>query len=249
MNNSIVRETVLNYLTNYEPFRTFDIYHTISLVIFLGLATLLPLYAKRNFSEKWQQWVGSTLGWLVAASYLSWPTLEIIAGTFDPKLHLPFHLCRFANLALPLVMWKRNYLVYEVLYFWGLSAMFQSIFTPDIPQAFPHYHFFRFWISHELMIVALVYATVIYKIRPTLKSLRRSFVALLLFFIITIPVNLILGANYFWICGKPLMPTILDYMGPWPWYLVTGTAVALIHFYAVYLPFVIIDWRKKNRIG
>ena len=66
------------------------------------------------------------------------------------------------------------------------------------------------------------------------KSIFKSFVALLLFFLITIPVNLLLDANYFWICGKPPVGTVLDYFGPWPWYLIVATLLALIHFYFFY---------------
>ena len=115
--------------------------------------------------------------------------------------------------------------------------MFQSSFTPDIQVGFPHYHFIRFWLAHNLMVVAIVYASVVYGMRPTWQSFWRSFAALLIFTVITIPVNLLLGANYFWILGKPTTASLLDYFGPWPWYLVSAAVFALIHFYLVYLPF------------
>jgi len=65
-------------------------------------------------------------------------------------------------------------------------------------------------------------------------------------------VNLLLDANYFWICGKPVnhigerIPTLLDYMGPWPWYILTGEVVALAHFLLAYSPFYIIK-RKEQK--
>lgn len=241
-----VRQGVHTYLNSYEPFQAFGTYHLVSLIFTVFLAIWLPVYAKRRLSAKWQFRIGAAMGWMVMGSYLSWPALQMIAGTFDPKLHLPFHLCRFANLTLPLVMVKRNYRMYEILYFWGLSAMLQASFTPDIQHGFPHYHFFRFWLSHSLMIVALIYATVVYEMRPTLASLRRAFVALAFFFLVTIPVNLILGSNYFWICGKPPVPSLLDYMGPWPWYFATVALFALAHFYMVYLPFHVMDRRRSH---
>ncbi|MFQ6676181.1 MAG: TIGR02206 family membrane protein [Fidelibacterota bacterium] len=243
-----MREAIDAYLRRDVPFQAFDRYHTIFLVASIVLAIWLPLFARRRLTPKQQHTVGAALGWLVMASYVSWPVLEAVAGTFDPKLHLPFHLCRFANLTLPLVMAKRSYRMYEILYFWGLSAMLQASFTPDIVQGFPHYHFFRFWVAHNLMIVAIIYATVVYRMRPTLKSLWKAFLALVIFFVITIPVNIVLGANYFWICGKPPVPSLLDYMGPWPWYTLTAGLVAIVHFYAVYLPFYVRD-RKRGRGG
>jgi hypothetical integral membrane protein (TIGR02206 family) len=87
------------------------------------------------------------------------------------------------------------------------------------------------------MVVAIIYATVVYGMRPTWQSLWRAFGALIIFFLVTIPVNLILDANYFWILKKPPTASLLDYFGPWPWYLLTTTFFALVHFYLVYLPF------------
>ena len=160
--------SLAEYLYSKDPpFIAFSLSHILGLVIAILLAIFLPIYAKRNLTERKQQLIGSTLGWLVASAYLSWVLLEIVAGTFDLKSHLPFHLCRTANLMLPFVMMKRNYRVYEILYFWGLSAMFQASFSPDIYAGFPHYHFFRFMLAHNLMIVAIVYATVVYGMRPS----------------------------------------------------------------------------------
>ena len=231
-----------NYLySNDPPFIIFGLSHIVGLVIAILLAVYLPLYAKRHLTERKQNLIGSTLGWLVAGAYLSWAVLEMFAGTFSVKLHLPFHLCRAANLMLPFVMMKKSYRAYEILYFWGLSAMFQASLSPDIYAGFPHYHFIRFWLAHNLMVVAIIYATVVYGMRPTWQSLWRAFGALIIFFLVTIPVNLILDANYFWILKKPPTASLLDYFGPWPWYLLTTTFFALVHFYLVYLPFQLRD--------
>ena len=80
--------------------------------------------------------------------------------------------------------------------------------------------------------------------RPTLSSLKTAFIALNLFLFISTIVNIILEANYFWICWKPPMASLLDFMGPWPWYIIAGELVALIHFILAYLPFYIIDKRS-----
>ena len=188
----------------------------------------------------------------MALSYLSWPILELLAGTFETKLHLPFHMCRAANLMIPLVLVLRSYLAYEIVFFWGLTII-HAVITPDITQGFPHYHFFRYWLSHQLMIIALIYATMVYDFRPRMKSAWISFGALTMFFLITILVNIFLDANYFWICGKPVnqigerIPTLLDYMGSWPWYIITGEFVALAHFLLAYSPFYFINKRKEQQ--
>ena len=48
-------------------------------------------------------------------------------------------------------------------------------------------------------------------------------------------------ANYFLIMGKPPAGSLLDFMGPWPWYILTGQFVALGHFILAYLLYLLID--------
>lgn len=200
------------------------------MILFAVLVVGLPWYSRKYLNDKHQRFIGGVLGFFVGINYLVWVVLEVIAGTFDIKLHLPFQLCRVANMLLPFVMFYKNQRVFDVVYFWGLSGVFQGLITPDITHDFPHFHFFRFWIGHNGMVIAIIYATVVYKMRPTLNSLKTAFIALNLFLILSAVVNLILDANYFWICGKPPMASLLDFMGPWPWYIFAGEMVALIHF-------------------
>ena len=89
--------------------------------------------------------------------------------------------------------------------------------------------------------------------RPTIHSLWKSFVALNIFLILAVIANLIMDANYFWICGKPTtpmgehVPSILDFMGPWPWYILSAEFVAIFHFFLAYSPFYFLNKNEKNK--
>jgi hypothetical integral membrane protein (TIGR02206 family) len=248
-----MRQAVYNYLNTFEPFNMFGTEHLMGNIVSLLIVVLLPLYAKRKLNKKAQHTLGKVIGWLVFSNYLIWVGLEAIAGTFDIKLHLPIHLCRFADLMLPLVMVWRSYFVYEILFFWGFSGMLQAAITPDIAAGFPHFHYFRFWVGHQGLILALVYATVVYEMRPTFKSLIKAFIGLNIFLGVAAIVNMAIDANYFWICSKPVnhigerIPTLLDYLGPWPWYILTTEFVALIHFGLAYSPIYFLNKRKSKR--
>jgi len=227
--------------------------HILGIIGALVVIIILPLFAKRYLNKDMQNKIGMLIGWLVFGNYITWIGLEGIAGTFDVKLHLPVHLCRFANLMMPLLMVWRSYFVYEILFFWGFSGMLQASITPDIAAGFPHFHYFRFWVGHQGLILALVYATVVYEIRPTFKSLIKSFIGLNVFLGFAAIVNVLMDANYFWICGKPVnhigerIPTLLDYLGPWPWYILIAEFVALAHFLLAYSPFYFINKRKAQQ--
>jgi hypothetical integral membrane protein (TIGR02206 family) len=224
-------------MTDPNPFILFGLDHIIGTIVFFGLWIWLPIYSKNNLTKPRQEQLGIVLGLIVMFNYLAWVGLESIAGTFDSKLHLPFHLCRFANLAIPFVMiWKKERL-FQVLYFWGMSGMLQGAITPDVTHGFPHFHYFRFLIGHNGMVLVLIYAIVVFDFRPTLKGLWDSFLALNVFLVFAAIVNLVLDSNYFWICGKPPTASLLDYLGPWPWYILVAEFVTLLHYLVAYAPF------------
>ena len=231
---------VAEYLNNYNSFELFGLSHLAATIFFIFLLIFLPYYSKSYLSLGQQKYLGNFLGYLIFLSYPIWVLLELIGGSFDIKLHLPFHLCRFANLLLPIVMLRCNEFIFQILFYWGLSGMFQGIITPDIVQDFPHFHYFRFFIGHHLMVVALIYLIIVHKMMPTIVGLRNSFIGLNLFLIISFIVNIILDANYFWIMDKPPTGSLLDYMGPWPWYILTAEFVALAHFGLAYVIFILI---------
>ena len=235
-----MRSAVAEYLNNYNSFELFGLSHWTAILIFIFLLIFLPLYSKSHLSINQQKSLGNILGFLIFINFPIWVLLEFIGGSFDVKLHLPLHLCRFANLLLPFVMLRRNEFLFQILFYWGLSGMFQAIITPDIVQDFPHFHYFRFFIGHHLMIVALMYIIIVYKMKPTIEGLKNSFFGLNLFLVIAFLANILLDANYFWIMEKPPTGSLLDYMGPWPWYILTAEFLALAHFALAYFIFILL---------
>jgi|TARA_B110000116_G_scaffold67950_1_gene58567 hypothetical integral membrane protein (TIGR02206 family) len=235
-----MRSAVAEYLNNYNSFELFGLSHWTAILIFIFLLIFLPFYSKSHLSINQQKSLGNILGFLIFINFPIWVLLEFIGGSFDVKLHLPLHLCRFANLLLPFVMLRRNEFLFQILFYWGLSGMFQAIITPDIVQDFPHFHYFRFFIGHHLMIVALMYIIIVYKMKPTIEGLKNSFFGLNLFLVIAFLANILLDANYFWIMEKPPTGSLLDYMGPWPWYILTAEFLALAHFALAYFIFILL---------
>ena len=240
-----MREHIANYLNSYEMFHLFGVSHWISIILFFFTALYLPWYSKKYFSKSFQVKINYLLAFFVFINFPIWVLLEVIAGTFDLKLHLPLHLCRFANLILPFAIYKKNNFTFQVMYYWGLSAMFQAIFTPDITQDFPHFHYFRYFAAHHLLVISIIYNVVVFDLKPTISGLKNAFFCLNVFLFIALFSNIILDANYFWLMGKPPVGSLLDFMGPWPWYILVAEFVALIHFYAAYYLYYAISARTK----
>jgi hypothetical integral membrane protein (TIGR02206 family) len=49
--------------------------------------------------------------------------------------------------------------------------------------------------------------------------------------------NLFTGGNYMFLRERPETPSLLDYMGPWPWYILSAALLALSLFALLDLPF------------
>ncbi len=241
-----MRENLKQYLYDPDPFILFGTEHILALLLFLGLWIWLPRYAKNELSSSAQESLGRWISYFVAGTYIAWPILEIMAGTFDAKLHLPFHLCRITNILLPFVMIYKKQIWFELIFFWGLSGMLQASITPDITQGFPHFHFIRFFIGHSGLVLAIMYAIVVYGLRPRVKGIWIAMIGINIVLFIAFLVNTALDSNYFWIRGKPPVPSLLDYMGPWPWYIMWSEFLALGHFIIAYSPFYFLNKRKQK---
>lgn len=220
-----------NYLSQANnPFVPFGASHIAALAIGLALIFLLPPLANKYLNDKKKRQLGLFMAWTVFLSYAVWVILELSAGTFNLKLHLPFHLCRLVAITLPFTLLYRNNNLFQVTFYWGFSAMLLASITPNIEQGFPHFYFWRYQVAHPGTLVVLIYAISVMGFRPEKKGIILAFVAMQGLLLLALFVNIFFDANYFWIRQKPTAATLLSYMGPWPWYLIAGEVITLVFF-------------------
>ena len=89
-----------------------------------------------------------------------------------------------------------------------------------------------------------VFATVVMGFRPRAASLAIVLATTAAYALLIYPVNLLLGSNYLFLVQKPAQPSLLDFFGPWPWYLAGLVALAVGVCVALYLPFGIYDFAR-----
>jgi len=198
---------------------------------------LLFRYSKKNLNKKEQEVVLHSLAIFISLTVVSFHVFKISQGGYSLQTDLPLYLCSLLGLIIPVfTYYKRNWM-YEILLFWIISGTTQAIVTPDIPFGFPSFEFFRYWIVHLGLVVVILYATMVLKYRPTLKSVFKSILALQVYVIFMVIVNYLLDANYFYLNKKPESATLLDYFGEWPLYIIVGQLILIPYFLLIYLPF------------
>jgi len=70
----------------------------------------------------------------------------------------------------------------------------------------------------------------------------RVVVGLNLYMLVVFGINKLVDGNYMFIMHKPETPSLIDVLGPWPWYILSLEAIGLIICFLLYLPFAIKDW-------
>ncbi|MBT7704647.1 MAG: TIGR02206 family membrane protein [Polaribacter sp.] len=223
---------------HFMPFTT-QHFGVVLFLIICGVA--LILWAKKQ-KEKTQTRVGNLLTISIATTIIFGTFLKIYKGDFNYQEDLPLHLCSFLGLTAPLLSLTKKIVYYEVFFFLILAGTLQSVITPD-QYNYLNFPFFRYWFVHAGLVIFMMYATFVYKMRPTLKSVWKSFLGMQVYMLLMFVLNYFLGSNYFYTNRKPDAATLLDLFGDWPQYVFVVELIVIPYFLLIYLPFYLT--RKK----
>ncbi len=208
----------------------------------LLLVSGVLLFLFRARFTKGKSVIRYTLAIILLMSELSLYIWYVYTGVWDPIDSLPFQLCSISLFLSIIMLITRSYFLFEVTYFLGIGGALQAMLTPELAYDFPHYRYFHFFLAHIVIILASLYMLWYENFRPTGKSVWKAFVALNVIAFIVFFINKETGGNYMFLARKPMNTSLIDFLGPYPWYIVSLEVVALIMFFILYLPFI----RKKN---
>ncbi|SFB48401.1 conserved hypothetical integral membrane protein TIGR02206 [Cohnella sp. OV330] len=140
---------------------------------------------------------------------------------------LPFELCSLMIWLTALMVLTGSRRLYEVTFFLGILGAAQALATPDLTAPFPTFGFAHFFLGHILIVVSNLYMTIVEGYRPTLRSALRAFGWLQALAVPAAVADMLAGTNFMFLARKPPSASLLDLLGPWPWYLLELEAVAL----------------------
>jgi hypothetical integral membrane protein (TIGR02206 family) len=155
------------------------------------------------------------------------------------------HLCNWAAIAALLTLIHPNQYTYELCYFWALGGTLQALLTPDLSYDFPDPHFFSFFTLHGGVIASALYLTFCLGLRPVPMSIPRVLLWSMVYLVIAMVANWTFKTNFGYLRAKPLHPSLLDYMAPWPLYIPELIVVAIVSCLVFSAPFFLL---KDTRI-
>lgn len=149
---------------------------------------------------------------------------------------LPMHLCDLAGIAGFFALVTRRPLMAELTYFWGLSGTVQALLTPSICYEFPSAAYFAFFQLHSSVVIAALYLPLGLGWRPRRGAVLRVWYWGLGYVVVACVVDWLLGANYGFF-REVAEGSLMELLGPWPYYIASMALLALPVFALLSLPF------------
>lgn len=207
-----------------------------AIVAAVPLVALVLARAGRR-SARADRAVRSGFAAVLAANELAWYAYVLGRGWVDPPFGLPLDLCDVVVWGtIAALVWELPR-VREVLYYLALAGTGMAVLTPDIaPEASP-YVLGRYFLAHGGIVAAILYLVFTHALRPGPGSWWRALLWVSGYALVIGTFNLAFGTNYFYLRRKPAAGSLLDFFGPWPWYVVAGAVLAAALFYVLSLPF------------
>ncbi len=151
-----------------------------------------------------------------------------INGTYSVKYTLPLQLTDAVSAVSIVALLTRAQLAVELTYFWSLSGTLQALLTPDLGQNFPSIYYFTYFGYHVGAFVAALMLTFGLRLYPRPWAALKVFGITLVWAGVAGLADVITGGNYMYLHYKPVHNSLLNVMGPWPWYIASTAALALM---------------------
>jgi hypothetical integral membrane protein (TIGR02206 family) len=174
----------------------------------------------------------------LAADAIVFATVPLTNGTWTARDSLPLALCDVALVvAAAACWWPTQPMLIELTWFWGLAGTLQAVATPDLSVGFPHLEFFEYVVGHLGIVISALYLVVGLGYRPRAGSVPRVFAITVVYTGFVGIIDWLIGADYMFLASRPVHWSLLSVLGPWPWYILSAAAVALLLLFVLDAPF------------
>jgi hypothetical integral membrane protein (TIGR02206 family) len=185
----------------------------------------------RRLGEAWARSAARALAVVIAAGFAVEQIVYAARGEWSVQVNLPLQLSDAVTFVSVAALWRPNApLLVELVWFWALSASVQAILTPDLQRTFPDPLYFSYFATHSGAVAAACLLVIGMRRAPRTGAVWRAYAITAAFAAVAAVATVATGGNYMFLRHKPAGGSLLDVMGPWPWYIASGAALGLLLF-------------------
>ncbi|BDC50457.1 hypothetical protein F183_A27730 [Bryobacterales bacterium F-183] len=177
------------------------------------------------------------LGGLLMINELIWYVFKARHNSWQFPGTLPLQLCDVILWMTVIAMLLKVQWAFEFAFLAGLVGTSMAIITPDLWEPFPTYPTVYFFLAHGGIVMCVLYLWWSREMRLLPGCVWRVLLSLNVYAAALGVFNWIFQTNYMYLCRKPESASVLDYLGPWPVYILGGELIGLLFFTLLWLPF------------
>ena len=231
-----------------EEFKTFGLSHILPILVAAAIIYLIYRYRDRLREGRADEKIRYAMAFIMIVSEMSyfWRLVGITSLNPNPIDHLPITMCGWGIIFASYLVIGKSQTLFDIVYFWLFAGTIFALITPTVitytgPTRFRYY---QFWLEHTMGYIAVFYMIFVHKMRPTVRSAIKSYVALFILAAIAFVANRVIGpgANYLYMARPEDTPSILDILPPnfAIRVIIMGVVVTTL-FFLSYLPWYLKD--------
>lgn len=230
-----------------NSFEMFSIAHGAAVfALCLGILFLFIFRNKWTMEPKSKQRIERLFALSLFVMEIFYHVWMISIGRWALSDSLPVELCSVSLLVAIVLLWTGNKRLINFVFFAGIGGALQAIATPVLDLGFPHFRYFHFFYTHIGIILTALYFVWMKGYEPTFKGIINTMIALNMLLPFTFITNILFQGNYMFLREKPYNGSLLDVLGPYPWYILSLEGVALVMFICLWLLFR--KWRPTTKV-
>lgn len=203
-----------------DRFETYGATHLTVLAIFVVGVAVVIVAGRRLSGQPAERLVRRIFAVVLLCVTIPLQLLQLTPDEWNLQTSLPFQLCDLAWMFAAHALWTRSRLTTTITYLWGITLTTQGMLTPDLASDFPEPRFLMFWGMHVLIVWASFFLVPGLRILPTWRTYGQTVAITLVWAVAAYLFNLTAGTNYGYLNRLPKNASLLDYLGPWPLYVV-----------------------------
>ncbi len=176
-------------------------------------------------------------GWFLLINELVWYAYKLATEGVRFPEGLPLNLCDLSLWLSVFALLTLHRWACEPAWFAGIAGAAMAVLTPELWAPTCSYPTAYFFTAHGGIIAAMIFLVVTHQTRPGPHAIWRALLVLNGWAAFVATFDTIFHTNYMFLCRKPVAASLLDFLGPWPWYILAGELLAFLFFLLLALPF------------